>query len=190
MSWPRTGNSNQILSMPAMLLSCIITNQLFLPRDVLSVSKKLAKEREEMCKELSKLHESMIELHDKMIMEMQVMAQENASLRKNGINKEDNRYDSCEILPMIELRDRSAIVERNNANKNFNNEREVMGCQNLFEFHNVFVIIFSIDAFGVLGALLIHLFVSLCSHILLKMTTIFSSLPKFFTGLIMHLFIK
>ena len=76
------------------------------------MSKKLAKEREEMCKELSKLHESMIELHDKMIMEMQVMAQENASLRKNGINKEDNRYDrynSCEILHMIELRDRSAI---------------------------------------------------------------------------------
>ena len=95
--------------MSSILLNYIITNQLFLLRDVLSVSKKLAKEREEMCKELSKLHESMIELHDKMIMEMQVMAQENASLRKNGINKEDNRYDSCEILQMIELRDRPAI---------------------------------------------------------------------------------
>jgi len=65
-------------------------------KDVLSVSKKLAKEREEMCKELSKLHESMIELHDKMIMEMQVMAQENASLRKNGITKEDKTSDKLE----------------------------------------------------------------------------------------------
>ena len=76
--------------MPAMLCYSLIDNQLRLCRDVLSVSKKLAKEREEMCKELSKLHESMIELHDKMIMEMQVMAQENASLRKNGITKEDS----------------------------------------------------------------------------------------------------
>jgi len=72
-------------------------------KDVLSVSKKLAKEREEMCKELSKLHESMIELHDKMIMEMQVMAQENASLRKNGINKEDN---SDKLGTTIELCDK------------------------------------------------------------------------------------
>ena len=39
---------------------------------MLSVSKKLTKEREEMCRELGRLHESMIELHDKMIMEMQV----------------------------------------------------------------------------------------------------------------------
>ena len=37
------------------------------------MSKKLAKEREEMCRDLSRLHESMIELHDQMIMEMQVM---------------------------------------------------------------------------------------------------------------------
>lgn len=72
-------------------------------KDVLSVSKKLAKEREEMCKELSKLHESMIELHDKMIMEMQVMAQENASLRKNGINKEDN---SDKLESTIEMCDK------------------------------------------------------------------------------------
>ena len=40
---------------------------------MLSVSKKLTKEREEMCRELGRLHESMIELHDKMIMEMQVL---------------------------------------------------------------------------------------------------------------------
>ena len=61
---------------------------------MLSVSKKLAKEREEMCRDLSKLHESMIELHDKMILEIQILAQENNSLRKNGVNKEDNRYAS------------------------------------------------------------------------------------------------
>ena len=60
-------------------------------KDVLSVSKKLAKEREEMCRDLSKLHESMIELHDKMIMEIQILAQETNSLRKNGGNKHDDR---------------------------------------------------------------------------------------------------
>ena len=53
-------------------------------RDVLSVSKKLTKEREEMCRDLGRLHESMLELHDKMIMELQVLAQENSSLRRGG----------------------------------------------------------------------------------------------------------
>ena len=61
-------------------------------RDVLSVSKKLAKEREEMCRDLSRLHESMIELHDKMILQIQILAQENNSLKKNGI-KENSRSD-------------------------------------------------------------------------------------------------
>ena len=64
---------------------------------MLSVSKKLAKEREEMCRDLSKLHESMIELHDKMILEIQILAQENNSLRKNGVNKEDTRYVSTSM---------------------------------------------------------------------------------------------
>ena len=54
-------------------------------RDVLSVSKKLAKEREEMCRDLSRLHESMIELHDKMILQFQILAQENNCLKKNGV---------------------------------------------------------------------------------------------------------
>ena len=62
----------------------------FLPRDVVSVSKKLAKEREEMCRDLSRLHESMIELHDKMIMQIQILAQENTSLKKNGV-KDNSR---------------------------------------------------------------------------------------------------
>ena len=62
-------------------------------RDVLSVSKKLAKESEEMCRDLSRLHESMIELHDKMIMQIQILAQENNSLKKNGV-KDNNRLGS------------------------------------------------------------------------------------------------
>ena len=62
-------------------------------RDVLSVSKKLAKEREEMCRDLSRLHESMIELHDKMIMQIQILAQENTSLKKNGV-KDNTRLGS------------------------------------------------------------------------------------------------
>ena len=52
---------------------------------MLSVSKKLAKEREEMCRDLSRLHESMIELHDKMILQIQILAQENNTLKKNGV---------------------------------------------------------------------------------------------------------
>ena len=59
-------------------------------RDVLNVSKKLAKEREEMCRDLCRLHESMIELHDKMILQIQILAQENNSLKKNGV-KDNNR---------------------------------------------------------------------------------------------------
>ena len=36
----------------------------------------------------------MIELHDKMIMEMQILAKENSSLKKtNGVHKEENRWD-------------------------------------------------------------------------------------------------
>ena len=57
---------------------------------MLNVSKKLAKEREEMCRDLSRLHESMIELHDKMILQIQILAQENNSLKKNGV-KDNNR---------------------------------------------------------------------------------------------------
>ena len=38
----------------------------------MTIGKRLAKERDEMCRELRRLHESTLELHDKMIMEMQV----------------------------------------------------------------------------------------------------------------------
>ena len=43
-----------------------------------------------------------------------------------------------------------------------------MTCQGLFEFHNVFVIIFSIDAYAVLAELLIYLFVSVCSTLIIE----------------------
>ena len=39
-------------------------------RDVLTIGKRLARERDEMCRELRRLHESTLELHDKMIMEV------------------------------------------------------------------------------------------------------------------------
>ena len=36
----------------------------------------------------------MIELHDKMIMEMQILAKENSSLKKtNGVHKEEKRWE-------------------------------------------------------------------------------------------------
>ena len=55
----------------------------------MSVGKRLAKERDEMSRELGKLQESVMELHDKLIMEIQVLAQENNSLRKNGFKKDE-----------------------------------------------------------------------------------------------------
>ena len=42
-------------------------------RDVLTIGKRLAKERDEMCRELRRLHESTLELHDKMILEIQAL---------------------------------------------------------------------------------------------------------------------
>ncbi len=39
----------------------------------MSIGKRLARERDEMCRELRRLHESTLELHDKMIMEIQVL---------------------------------------------------------------------------------------------------------------------
>ena len=50
----------------------------------MSVAKKLAKERDEMCRELGRMYESMMELHNNMTMEIQVLSQENSTLRKNG----------------------------------------------------------------------------------------------------------
>ena len=55
----------------------------------MTVGKRLSKERDEMSRELGKLQETVMELHDKLIMEIQVLTQENNSLRKNGYSKQD-----------------------------------------------------------------------------------------------------
>ena len=55
----------------------------------MSIAKKLAKERDEMCRELRRLHDSTIELHDNMIMELQVLKEENNSLRRKESKEDD-----------------------------------------------------------------------------------------------------
>ena len=55
----------------------------------MSIAKKLAKERDEMCRELRRLHDSTIELHDNMIMELQVLKEENNSLRRKDAKEDD-----------------------------------------------------------------------------------------------------
>lgn len=57
----------------------------------MSIAKKLAKERDEMCRELRRLHDSTIELHDNMIMELQVLKEENNSLRRKDSKEDDIR---------------------------------------------------------------------------------------------------
>ena len=73
---------------------------MFIFRDVVSLAKKLSKERNDLCRELGRLYDSMLELHNNMTMEIQVLAQENSSLRKsvendgsggNGIKKGEQR---------------------------------------------------------------------------------------------------
>ena len=55
----------------------------------MSIAKKLAKERDEMCRELRRLHDSTIELHDNMIMELQILKEENNSLRRKDSKEDD-----------------------------------------------------------------------------------------------------
>ena len=55
----------------------------------MSIAKKLTKERDEMCRELRRLHDSTIELHDNMIMELQVLKEENNSLRRKDAKEDD-----------------------------------------------------------------------------------------------------
>ena len=51
-------------------------------REVLSVSRKLLREREDMCKDLSRLHESTLELHDRLLGQLQQLSAENRQLRR------------------------------------------------------------------------------------------------------------
>ena len=67
-----------------------IFNTFLIFRDVMSIGKKLAKERDEMCRELRRLHDATMELHDNMIMELQVLKEENNSLRRKDCKQEDN----------------------------------------------------------------------------------------------------
>lgn len=71
--------------MPSAILFFIL-----ITREAMSIGKKLAKERDEMCRELRRLHETTMELHDNMIMELQVLREENNSLRRNGCKQEEN----------------------------------------------------------------------------------------------------
>ena len=57
----------------------------------MSIAKKLAKEREEMCRELRRLHDSSMELHDNMIMELQVLKEENNSLHRKDSSEADKK---------------------------------------------------------------------------------------------------
>ncbi len=57
------------------------------------MSKKLSKEREEMCRELGKLYDSMLELHNNMTMEVQVLTQENTALKKSTNNNYSKNED-------------------------------------------------------------------------------------------------
>ncbi|XP_064089445.1 uncharacterized protein LOC135203590 [Macrobrachium nipponense] len=56
-------------------------------KEVMSVARRLVKEREEVMRELSRLHDHMVEAHDNIIMALQVLAEENNSLRDrlNGV---------------------------------------------------------------------------------------------------------
>lgn len=57
----------------------------------MSIAKKLAKERDEMCRELKRLHDSTMELHDNLIMELQVLKEENNSLRRKDSTEDDEK---------------------------------------------------------------------------------------------------
>lgn len=49
---------------------------------MLTIGRRLTRERDEMCKELKKLYEATLELHDKMTSEIQMMTNEMTSSGK------------------------------------------------------------------------------------------------------------
>jgi hypothetical protein len=59
-------------------------------RDVLGTARKLSKERDDIFREVGRLYDAMLELHNNMTMEIQVLSQENASLRRNGFRKQES----------------------------------------------------------------------------------------------------
>ena len=61
----------------------------------MTIGKRLARERDEMCREIRRLHESTLELHDKMILEMQTTtAVRNGKQERN----QDSILQACNAL--------------------------------------------------------------------------------------------
>ena len=56
----------------------------------MTIAKRLARERDEMCRELRRLHESTLELHDKIILDVQPSA--------NGVHKNHDLIQACNSL--------------------------------------------------------------------------------------------
>ena len=85
---------------------CIVTFIIYFCnfRDVLTIGKRLARERDEMCRELRRLHESTLELHDKMIMEMQTTTitkrriDPGSNPRGEQDRNQDNILQACNAL--------------------------------------------------------------------------------------------
>ncbi|XP_071523053.1 uncharacterized protein [Panulirus ornatus] len=69
-------------------------------KEVLSVARRLVKEREEVVRELSRLHDHMVEAHDNIIMALQVLAEENNSLRDrvNGVRQSTHAREQVESV--------------------------------------------------------------------------------------------
>ncbi|KAG7160098.1 Synphilin-1-like [Homarus americanus] len=69
-------------------------------KEVLSVARRLVKEREEVVRELSRLHDHMVEAHDNNIMALQVLAEENNSLRDrvNGVRQSTHAREQVESV--------------------------------------------------------------------------------------------
>ncbi|CAG0890392.1 unnamed protein product [Cyprideis torosa] len=66
-------------------------------RDVLTISRRMDAEREDLMGQLKRLHEHVIGIHDRLIMELQVLLQENRSLRqKLDTTAEDDLTSSSE----------------------------------------------------------------------------------------------
>ncbi|XP_043201330.1 uncharacterized protein LOC122370120 isoform X2 [Amphibalanus amphitrite] len=77
-------------------------------REVLSVSRKLLREREDMCKDLSRLHESTLELHDRLLGQLQQLSAENRQLRRRLQEPADEPADqldeSAELANTLHVR--------------------------------------------------------------------------------------
>ncbi|CAL4060334.1 unnamed protein product, partial [Meganyctiphanes norvegica] len=69
-------------------------------KEVLSVARRLVKEREEVVRELSRLHDHMVEAHDNIIMALQVLAEENNLLRDrvNGVRQSQHAREQVETV--------------------------------------------------------------------------------------------